>query len=116
MHCEQRRPLCKKDPRPSLTWGRMTSRGSNERDLDRMRSLRGATRLHGEGAAFALAGNVTVERADDGKLRCTCATWDDAVVMLKGEALRGEALSRQARDHGRACRRRQAPLHVRDLG
>ena len=30
---------------------------------------------------------ITAERAEDGKLRCTCATWDDAVVVLKGEAL-----------------------------
>jgi hypothetical protein len=52
-----------------------------------MRSLRGATRLLGEGSPFALVGNVTVERADDGKLRCTCTTWDDAVVILRGEAL-----------------------------
>jgi hypothetical protein len=60
-----------------------------------MRSLRGATRLLGEGAAFALAGNVTVERAGDGKLRCTCTTWDDAVVMLRGEALTLVNIERQ---------------------
>lgn len=30
---------------------------------------------------------VTVERIDGGKLRCNCATWDDAVVILPGEAL-----------------------------
>ena len=63
--------------------------------MDRMRSLRGATRLLGEGAAFALAGNVTAERAGDGKLRCTCTTWDDAVVVLKGEALTLVNIERQ---------------------
>jgi hypothetical protein len=30
---------------------------------------------------------VTVERADGGKLRCTGATWSDAVVIYPGEAL-----------------------------
>jgi hypothetical protein len=38
---------------------------------------------------------VTAERADDGKLRCTCATWDDAVVVLKGEALTLVNIERQ---------------------
>jgi hypothetical protein len=30
---------------------------------------------------------VTVERIDGGKLRCTGATWSDAVVIYPGEAL-----------------------------
>ena len=38
---------------------------------------------------------ITAERADDGKLRCTCATWDDAVVVLKGEALTLVNIERQ---------------------
>jgi hypothetical protein len=38
---------------------------------------------------------VTAERADDGKLRCTCTTWDDAVVILKGEALTLVNIERQ---------------------
>ena len=38
---------------------------------------------------------ITAERADDGKLRCTCATWDDAVVVLKGEALAPVNIERQ---------------------
>jgi hypothetical protein len=30
---------------------------------------------------------VTVERIDGGKLRCTGATWSDAVVIYRGEIL-----------------------------
>jgi hypothetical protein len=40
---------------------------------------------------------VTAERADGGKLRCNCATWDDAVVILPGEALTLVNIDRQAR-------------------
>jgi hypothetical protein len=39
---------------------------------------------------------VTAERADGGKLRCTCASWDDAVVILPGEALTIVNIDRQA--------------------
>jgi hypothetical protein len=47
---------------------------------------------------LAKAGKLTVtaERADGGKLRCTCATWDDAVVILAGEALTIVNIDRQA--------------------
>jgi hypothetical protein len=38
---------------------------------------------------------VTVERIDGGKLRCTAATWDDAVVILPGEALALVNIERQ---------------------
>jgi hypothetical protein len=35
---------------------------------------------------------VTAERADDGKLRCTCTTWDDAVVIAPYRAVRRRPL------------------------
>ena len=38
---------------------------------------------------------ITAELADEGKLRCTCATWDDAVVVPKGEALTLVNIERQ---------------------
>jgi len=38
---------------------------------------------------------VTVERIDGGKLRCTGATWDDAVVILEGEILVFQNIERQ---------------------
>ena len=46
---------------------------------------------------------ITAERAEDGKLRCTCATWDDAVVMLKGEAPTLVNIERQADDGKLRC-------------
>jgi hypothetical protein len=39
---------------------------------------------------------VTVERLEGGKLRCTGATWDDAVVIYPGEALALANNERQA--------------------
>ena len=39
---------------------------------------------------------ITAERADDGKLRCTCATWSDPVIILAGEALTLVNIERQA--------------------
>jgi hypothetical protein len=39
---------------------------------------------------------VTVERIDGGKLRCTCATWSDPVIILEGEALALVNIERQA--------------------
>jgi hypothetical protein len=38
---------------------------------------------------------VTVERIDGGKLRCTGATWSDAVVIYPGEALAFVNIERQ---------------------
>jgi hypothetical protein len=43
----------------------------------------------------AAAPRIVAERAEDGKLRCTCATWDDAVVVLKNEALTLVNIERQ---------------------
>jgi hypothetical protein len=43
---------------------------------------------------FALT--VTVERIDGGKLRCTGATWSDAVVIFSGEVLAFQNIERQA--------------------
>jgi hypothetical protein len=40
--------------------------------------------------------NITAERIDEGKLRCTGATWSDAVVILQGEALALINIERQA--------------------
>jgi len=48
-----------------------------------------------------------------GKLRCTGATWTDAVVIFPGEVLAFQNIERQAhalRAPARAHRRRQAPL------
>ena len=71
-----------------------------------MRDL-GLTRRSSRQKGEALTSSGTERQADDGKLRCTCATWDDAVVMLKGEALALVNIERQAE-------RRQAPLgHAR---
>ena len=39
---------------------------------------------------------VTVERIDEGKLRCTGATWTDAVVIFPGEVLAFQNSERQA--------------------
>ena len=39
---------------------------------------------------------VTVERIDGGKLRCTGATWTDAVVIFPGEVLAFQNIERQA--------------------
>jgi hypothetical protein len=39
---------------------------------------------------------ITAERIDGGKLRCTGATWSDAVVILQGEALALLNIERQA--------------------
>ena len=39
---------------------------------------------------------VTVERVDGGKLRCTGATWTDAVVIFPGEVLAFQNIERQA--------------------
>jgi hypothetical protein len=39
---------------------------------------------------------VTVERIDGGKLRCTGATWSDAVVIFPGEVLAFQNIERQA--------------------
>jgi hypothetical protein len=39
---------------------------------------------------------VTVERVDGGKLRCTGATWSDAVVIFPGEVLAFQNIERQA--------------------
>jgi hypothetical protein len=39
---------------------------------------------------------VTVERIDGGKLRCTGATWTDAVVIFPGEVLGFQNIERQA--------------------
>jgi hypothetical protein len=39
---------------------------------------------------------VTVERIDGGKLRCTGATWSDAVVIYPGEALAFVNIERDA--------------------
>ena len=39
---------------------------------------------------------VTVERIDGGKLRCTGATWTDAVVIFPGEVLAFQNSERQA--------------------
>ena len=39
---------------------------------------------------------MTVERVDGGKLRCTSATWSDAVVILPGEVLVFQNIERQA--------------------
>jgi hypothetical protein len=39
---------------------------------------------------------VTVERVDGGKLRCTGATWSDAVVIFPGEVLAFQNTERQA--------------------
>jgi hypothetical protein len=39
---------------------------------------------------------VTVERIDGGKLRCTGATWSDAVVIFPGEILAFQNIERQA--------------------
>jgi hypothetical protein len=39
---------------------------------------------------------VTVERSDGGKLRCTGATWTDAVVIFPGEVLAFQNIERQA--------------------
>src|SRR5690242_4182987 len=41
-------------------------------------------------------GAVTVERIDGGKLRCTGATWRDAIVILPGEVLAFQNIERQA--------------------
>ena len=39
---------------------------------------------------------VTVERIDGGKLRCTGATWTDAVVIFPSEVLAFQNIERQA--------------------
>ena len=39
---------------------------------------------------------VTVERIDGGKLRCTGATWTDAVIIFPGEVLAFQNIERQA--------------------
>jgi hypothetical protein len=39
---------------------------------------------------------ISVEGIDGGKLRCTSATWSDAVVILQGEALAIVNIERQA--------------------
>ena len=38
---------------------------------------------------------VTVERVDGGKLRCTGATWTDAVVIFPGEVLAFQNIERR---------------------
>jgi WD40 repeat protein len=43
-----------------------------------------------------VVGAVTVERIDGGKLRCTGATWSDAVVIYPGEVLAFQNIERQA--------------------
>jgi hypothetical protein len=40
-------------------------------------------------------GTVAVERVDGGKLRCTGATWSDAVVIFPGEVLAFQNIERQ---------------------
>ena len=40
--------------------------------------------------------SVAVERIDGGKLRCTGATWSDAVVIFPGEVLAFQNIERQA--------------------
>jgi hypothetical protein len=68
---------------------------------------------------------ITAERAENSKLRCTCATWDDAVVVLKNEALTLVNIERQVH----ALRTKAPPVqkgppavpdlgedHMRDLG
>jgi hypothetical protein len=40
---------------------------------------------------------VTVERVDGGKLRCTGATWTDAVVIFPGEVLAFQNIERARR-------------------
>jgi hypothetical protein len=40
---------------------------------------------------------ITAERIDGGKLRCTGATWSDAVVIYPGEALALANIERQVR-------------------
>jgi hypothetical protein len=53
---------------------------------------------------------VTVERIDGGNLRCTGATWDDAVVIHPGEALAFMNIERQVLPSApRLPRRLQAP-------
>jgi hypothetical protein len=39
---------------------------------------------------------LTVERIDGGELRCTGATWSDAVVMFPAEVLAFQNIERQA--------------------
>jgi hypothetical protein len=59
---------------------------------------------------------ITAERADDGKLRCTCATWDDAVVVLKGEALTLVNIERQVPRGGPdSCEHRAAGVYRGNL-
>jgi hypothetical protein len=55
---------------------------------------------------------VTAERLDGGKLRCTGATWADAVVIYPGEALALVHVEPQARIKRPSSppRRRQAPM------
>ena len=44
-----------------------------------------------------MSGHFTsVERIDGGKLRCTGATWSDAVVIFPGEVLAFQITERQA--------------------
>jgi hypothetical protein len=60
---------------------------------------------------------ITAERAEDGKLRCTCATWDDAVVVLKGEALSLVNIERQVHAlRTKAPPVQKGPPAVPDLG
>ena len=49
-----------------------------------------------EQAAMNQDETVTVERIDGGKLRCTGATWSDAVVIFPGEVLAFQNIERQA--------------------
>ena len=45
---------------------------------------------------LAKGDKLTVERIDGGKLRCTGATWSDAVVIFPGEVLAFQNIERQA--------------------
>jgi hypothetical protein len=54
---------------------------------------------------------LTVERADEGKLRCTCATWSDAAPDPGEDDFEGGRMSRRCRAH----RRGQARMHGRDV-
>ena len=63
-----------------------------KRPAGRARSWRGRFR----GGRITWLQTVTVERIDGGKLRCTGATWTDAVVIFPGEVLAFQNIERQA--------------------
>ena len=80
----------------SLPGGKLDVAASSSRVRTILRLLRRGRSAPPDLVRTILRPTVTVERIDGGKLRCTGATWSDAVVIFPGEVLAFQNIERQA--------------------